>query len=150
MHYWDIISLSVWWAEDLNLTGKGCGRSESAYAPTFDDLINFWCSTNLFLIGRISTIIGDQNIWGRVEPYGKVRAYMGNLARNLILPLISIITDKHWMIHWKELLYLHLQLSSHLLMSGRTWFWWMKQDQCLKSGCRFLGSVVTSDFRLIH
>ena len=38
-----ISSLSVWWAEDLNLTGRGSGRWASAHAPTFHDLIYFDC-----------------------------------------------------------------------------------------------------------
>ena len=50
MHYWGISSLSEFWTEDLNLTGRGSGRWASAHAPTFDDLINFWWSTNLFLL----------------------------------------------------------------------------------------------------
>ena len=43
IYYWDISSLSVWWAEDLNLTGRGSGRWAFARAPTFHDLINFDC-----------------------------------------------------------------------------------------------------------
>ena len=43
IYYWGISSLSVWWAEDLNLTGRGSGRWAFAHAPTFHDLINFDC-----------------------------------------------------------------------------------------------------------
>ena len=33
MYYWGIGSLSVWWAKDLNLTGRESGRWESTHAP---------------------------------------------------------------------------------------------------------------------
>ena len=83
MHYWGISSLSVWWAEDLNLTGRG--RWASAHAPTFDDPINFWGSTNLF-----------HNKWwweycGLAEQYEKVWANLGNLAQNLVWPLNCLV-----------------------------------------------------------
>ena len=39
----DISSSSVWWAEDLNLKGRGGDKWVSAHAPTFHDLINFDC-----------------------------------------------------------------------------------------------------------
>ena len=38
-----ISSLSVWWDEDLNLTGRGSGRWASAHGPTFHNLINLDC-----------------------------------------------------------------------------------------------------------
>ena len=84
-----ISSLSVWRAEDLNLTGRGSGRWASAHAPTFHDLINFYCLTICFYwTYKHNNCCWER--WSLAVPYKKVRVDLGTLARNLVWPLSNI------------------------------------------------------------
>ena len=75
IYYWGNSSLFVWWAEDLNLIGRGRGRCASEHAPTLADLINIWLSIKLFLLNvhvMMMSIAGScYLIWESLSQFGK-------------------------------------------------------------------------------
>ena len=76
MYDWGIRSLSIWWAENLNLKERASGRGASA--------VQFLCFYSF----------KDDNYWWKY--LGLVWVNLGNLTQNLVWPLYGVSKNSHF------------------------------------------------------